>query len=104
MKKFFSALFTLLILAGIGFLIYTHPEFVRKQLDKVQGVYYVYKGDKELRKLKLQKAIFSVRSHFLKKTGTLSKTGWLISLRESYLDHVNTFLETYHHFLRRRLR
>lgn len=57
MKKFFSGLFTLLILAGIGFLIYTHPDFVQRQLDKVHGVYCVYKGDKELRNHKLQKAI-----------------------------------------------
>ena len=57
MKKFFSVLFTLLLIAGLGFLIYTHPHFFIKQLDKVRGMYYVHKGDKEYKKLKLQKAI-----------------------------------------------
>ena len=57
MKKFFSALFTILMIAGIGFLIYLHPAFFDRQLDKVRSVYYVHKGDKALKKLKFQKAI-----------------------------------------------
>ena len=57
MKKFFSGLFTLLIIAAIGGLVYLHPEFFNRQLDKVRGVYYVHKGDKALKKQKLQKAI-----------------------------------------------
>ena len=57
MKKFFSALFTILMIAGIGFLIYLHPAFFDRQLDKVRSVYYVHKGDKALKKMKLQKAI-----------------------------------------------
>ena len=57
MKKFFSALFTILIIAGIGALAYLHPSFFNRQLDKVRSVYYVHKGDKALKKMKLQKAI-----------------------------------------------
>ena len=57
MKKLFSFLFTLLILASIGALIYFRPPFFNKQIDKVRGMYYVHKGDKALKKLKLQKAI-----------------------------------------------
>ena len=57
MKKFFSGLFTLLIIAAIGALIYLQPAFFNRQLDKIRGVYYVHKGDKFLKKHKLQKAI-----------------------------------------------
>ncbi len=57
MKKFFSGLFTLLVIAAFGGLVYLHPGFFQKQIDKVRGMYYVHKGDKAFKKLKLQKAI-----------------------------------------------
>ncbi len=57
MKKFFSALFTLLILAAIGASVYFFPEFYNTQMDKIRGMYYVHKGDKAYRQWKLQKAI-----------------------------------------------
>lgn len=57
MRKFLSFLFTLLIIGGIGFLIWKHPEFCQKQVDKIRAVWYVYQGDKALKKLKIQKAI-----------------------------------------------
>ena len=57
MKKFFSFLFTLLIFLAIGALVYLHPACFTRQLDKVRGMYYVHKGDKALKELKLQKAI-----------------------------------------------
>ncbi len=57
MKKFFSGLFTFLFIILIGGLIYLHPAFFNKQIDKVRGMYYVHKGDVAFKKLKLQKAI-----------------------------------------------
>lgn len=57
MKKFFSGLFTLLIILGIAALIYLHPGFLGRQIDKVRAMYYVHKGDKAYRELKLNKAI-----------------------------------------------
>ena len=57
MKKFFSGLFTLLIIAAIGAAVYFHPQFFQRQIDKIQGMYYVHKGDKALKKQKLQRAI-----------------------------------------------
>ena len=57
MKKFFSALFSLLVFAAIGASIYFYPEFYNTQLDKIRGMYYVSKGDKAYRERKLQKAI-----------------------------------------------
>ncbi len=57
MKKFFSILFSLLIIAAIGAAIYFRPQFFQRQIDKIQGMYYVYKGDKYLKRQKLQKAI-----------------------------------------------
>lgn len=57
MKKFFSTLFSILIIVALGALVYLHPVFFQTQLDKVRSVYYVHKGDKALRKMKVQKAI-----------------------------------------------
>ena len=57
MKKFFSVLFTLLIIAAIGTAVYLRPQFFQRQIDKIQGMYFVHKGDKALKKQKLQKAI-----------------------------------------------
>ena len=57
LKKFFSGLFTLLIIAAIGAAVYFYPQFFQRQIDKVQGMYYVHKGDKALKKQKLQRAI-----------------------------------------------
>ena len=57
LKKFFSALFTLLIFLGIGASFYLFPDFYNNQFDKLRGIYYVYKGDKAYRDWHLQKAI-----------------------------------------------
>jgi len=57
LKKFLSGLFTLLLIGAIGASVYLYPDFYRKQIDKIMGVYYVYKGDKAYRALKLNKAI-----------------------------------------------
>ena len=57
MKKFFSGLLTLFVFAAFGAAIYFYPEFFQRQIDKVQGIYFVHKGDKALKKEKLQKAI-----------------------------------------------
>ena len=56
-KKIFSFLFTLLILGGLAFAVYFYFGWFEKQYDKVQGMYYVYQGDKQLKKHKLQEAI-----------------------------------------------
>lgn len=57
MRKFFSALLTLLLICAVAAAVYFRPNFFQRQLDKVRGVYYVYKGDKAYRQLKLNKAI-----------------------------------------------
>lgn len=100
MKKFFSGLFTLLILAGIGFLGYTHRAFVHKQLDKVQGVYYVFKGDKELRKHKLQKAInYYTRAVKLypEHYGAWYNLGNIYVVYEDYYSAVDAYEEAFEH-------
>lgn len=57
MKKFFSGLFTLLMIGAIAASVYFYPEFYQRQIDKAHGVYCVYKGDKAFRQMKLSKAI-----------------------------------------------
>lgn len=57
MKKFLSGLFFILLCCGAGVFLFFNPGFLGRQVDKVTGMYYVYKGDKAYKKLKLQKAI-----------------------------------------------
>lgn len=57
MKKLLSALFSLFVLAAICIAAYFNQQFVKSQADKVRGMYYVYKGDKSYKQMKMQKAI-----------------------------------------------
>lgn len=57
MKKLLSALFSLFVLAAICVAVYFNQQFVKNQSDKLKGMYYVYKGDKSYREMKMQKAI-----------------------------------------------
>ncbi len=57
MKKFLSALFSFIVMASIAVGIYFNQPFVKRQINKVRGVYYVYKGDKAFRDMEMQHAI-----------------------------------------------
>lgn len=57
MKKLLSALFSLFVLAAIAVAVYFNQHFVKVQINKVRGMYYVYEGDKSYKQLKMQKAI-----------------------------------------------
>lgn len=57
MKKLLSGLFSLFVLAAICVAVYFNQQFVKIQLNKVQGMYYVYKGDKAYKQMDTQKAI-----------------------------------------------
>ncbi|MDR1168283.1 MAG: tetratricopeptide repeat protein [Heliobacteriaceae bacterium] len=57
MKKVLSVLFTLLLIGGIAAIWFLFPDFSRKQVNKLFGVYDVYKGDNAYRRMKLQRAI-----------------------------------------------
>jgi len=98
MKKFFSFLFTVLIIAGIVALIYFRPPFAAKQIDKVQGMYYVYKGDREFKKHNLQKAIDYYNrglqlypGHY----GAWNNLGSLYVLYEDYYSAVDAYEQAF---------
>lgn len=100
MKKFFSGLFTLLLIAAAGYLVYTHPGFFNKQLDKVRGMYYVHKGDRAYRQLKLAKAIDyynrAVRlypEHY----GAWYNLGNIYVVYEDYYSAVDSYEEAFDH-------
>ena len=100
LKKFFSVLLTLILIAGIGFLIYTHPHFFIKQVDKVRGVYYVHKGDKEYKKLKLQKAInYYTRAVTLypEHYGAWYNLGNIYVVFEDYYSAVDAYEKAFEH-------
>ena len=60
LKKFLSFLAFIITCALIAGLVYLFPNFFEHQLNKIQGIYYVHKGDKAYRKMKLQKSIIYV--------------------------------------------
>lgn len=58
MKKFISFLFKLAIIVGIVFLVVWKQDWVQTNvLDRIEGMFYVYKGDRAYRKHKLSYAI-----------------------------------------------
>lgn len=57
MKKFLSALFSFAVIGAICAGVYFNQDFSMRQVNKVKGMYYVYKGDKAYKKLKMQDAI-----------------------------------------------
>lgn len=57
MKKLLSALFSIFVIAAICVAVYFNQQFALRQLDKVKGMYYVYKGDKAYSQMNMQDAI-----------------------------------------------
>lgn len=57
MKKLLSALFSLALIGAICAAVYFNQDFSMRQVNKVKGMYYVYKGDKAYRELEMQEAI-----------------------------------------------
>ena len=100
MRKFFSFLFTLLIIAGVAFLVWQHPNFFQKQIDKIRGLYYVHKGDKELKKVKLQKAINYYKravALYPEHYGAWYNLGNIYVVFEDYYSAVDAYEEAFEH-------
>ncbi|MBP3924888.1 tetratricopeptide repeat protein [bacterium] len=57
LKKILSFLIFIIFCAGLAFALFKYPEFFKRQVNKVQGVYYIYQGDRQYRKWNLQRAI-----------------------------------------------
>ena len=57
MKKILSFLLFIILIAICAGVVYLFPDFFTRQIHKVQGMYFVHKGDIAYRKMKLQKAI-----------------------------------------------
>lgn len=100
MRKFFSFVFTLLIIGLIAFIIWQKPALFQKQLDKVQAFWYVYKGDKEFKALNLQKAINNYNKavrlypgHY----GAWYNLGNIYVVFEDYYSAVDAYEEAFQH-------
>ena len=58
LRKFLSGLFSLLVIAGIAAAIYFNQQFVKTNIvNRIEGMYYVHKGDEAYRKMHTMKAI-----------------------------------------------
>ena len=100
MRKLLSLLFTFLIIVGVVLVIWQKPNFVQKQINKVKGVYYVYKGDKEYKKLKLKKAINYYRKAvalYPEHYGAWYNLGNIYVVFEDYYSAVDAYEEAFEH-------
>ena len=100
MRKFLSFLFTLLIIGGIAFIIWKHPAFCQRQLDKVKAVWLVYKGDKDLKKLKIQRAInyyTNAVKLFPGHYGAWYNLGNIYVVYEDYYSAVDAYEQAFEH-------
>lgn len=100
MRKFLSGLFTLLIILAIGALVYLHPAFFVKQLDKVRAMYYVHKGDKAYKQLKLQKAIDNYNRAvrlYPEHYGAWYNLGSIYVVYEDYYSAVDAYEQAFEH-------
>lgn len=58
LRKFISAMFSLLVIAGIAAAIYFNQQFIKTHIiNRARGMYYVHKGDVAYRKMNTGKAI-----------------------------------------------
>ena len=57
MKKFLSAIFPIIVIACLCAAIYFNQSFVKSQIVKVRGIYYVFLGDEAFRNNKMSEAI-----------------------------------------------
>lgn len=100
MRKFFSLLFTLLIILGIGFCIWQYPTFFHKQVDKVHAVWLVYKGDKAYRKGELNKAVNFYRratALYPEHYGAWNNLGNIYVVYEDYFSAVDAYEQAFEH-------
>lgn len=57
-RRFISAIFSLLVIAGIAAAIYFNQDFIKTHIiNRAKGMYYVHKGDEAYRQMKTNKAI-----------------------------------------------
>lgn len=100
LKKLLSALFSLFVLAVITVAVYFNQEFTLNQVDKVKGMYYVYKGDKAYKDLKLQKAIQYYQKGlalYPKHYGAWYNLGNIYVAYEDYQSALNSYSEAFRH-------
>jgi len=100
MKKFISFLFSLLVIAALVCAAYTQTPFIKRQIDKVRGMYYVHKGDKAYKDMKLNKAIryynLGVR-YFPGHYGAWYNLGNIYVAYEDYYSALNAYEEAFKH-------
>lgn len=100
MKKLLSALFSLFVLAVISVAVYFNQEFAMTQVNKVRGMYYVYKGDKAYHDSKLlnaikyyQKGLALYPQHY----GAWYNLGNIYVAYEDYPSALNSYSQAFRH-------
>ena len=56
-KRKISKIFSIILIIAVAVTAYLYPEWYKTQINKVAGMYLVWRGDRALRKYKFQKAI-----------------------------------------------
>lgn len=100
MKKLLSIILTLIFISGIGILIWQYPEFCQKQVNKVIAVWYVYKGDKYYKQLKMNRAIKSYQKAlelYPEHYGAWNNLGNIYVVYEDYFSAVDAYEQAFEH-------
>lgn len=100
MRRLLSALFSLFVIGLIAVAVYFNQQFTFTQVDKVKGMYYVYKGDKAYHSLKMQKAINYYKKGlelYPQHYGAWYNLGNIYVAYEDYQSALDAYAKAYEH-------
>ncbi len=100
LRKLLSAIFALLVLAAICVAAYFNQQFTIRQVNKVRGMYYVYKGDKAYQNYKMPMAIKYYNkglSLYPDHYGAWYNLGNLYVAYEDYYSALNAYEQAFKH-------
>ncbi len=98
MRKFLSALFSIFVIAVIIVAVYFNQQFCIHQINKVKGMYYVYKGDKAYKVMNTKDAILYYNKGlnlYPKHYGAWYNLGNIYVAYEDYYSALNAYSQAF---------
>ncbi len=99
-KIIFRRLFSFLLIVAFIASIFVYPNWYKRQVNKVRGMYYVAQGDKYLRKQNFQKAIYNYQyglKLYPEHYGAWFNLGNIFVAYEDYYSAVDAYGEAIKH-------
>lgn len=98
MRKFLSALFSIFVITVIVVAVYFNQQFCLHQIDKIKGMYYVYKGDKAYKVMNTKDAILYYNKGlniYPKHYGAWYNLGNIYVAYEDYYSALNAYAQAF---------